>query len=500
MNNVVYKNASIVTGISVLERGLGFLYRIVLSRYIGAEGLGLYQVALSLYSLLQTLGAGGLPITLSRAIAKADGEGKKSGKLLSAGLLCTLLFTLPCCLFLWAFGEKLPFLFSGGESYPAARILLIGLCFACGYSVIRGYFWGQKRFLAASALEMAEEVVMVLLGVFLLRGVPSPAVGAERAAWALCIADICSFSLAFILLFLTGGRLYDPKKEIKPLLSAALPITTVRASGSLINSIISVLLPVMLVRAGATQGEAVSLLGVVSGMVLPVLFIPSTLIGSLALVLVPELSADYHKKNFTRLKANVVRGTRFACLVACALIPLFFVLGEELGQLAFASVKAGEIISKGCVILLPMSLTMISTSMLNSLGFERQAFLFFFIGAAGMLLCVLFFPFVCGVYAYVIGLGVNYALTATCNLVFLYKKLSPDKKRRGQVCVQAYLIPLLGILPLSLFGQLCLAVCHRFLGGIFPLLSTALFMAGATLFFYFAARQIPRPKLRKKEG
>ncbi len=490
MNTTVYKNASIVTGISVAERALGFLYRIVLSRYIGAEGLGLYQVSLSLYSLLQTFGSGGIPVTVSRSIAKAENE-KESGRILSAGLVCALSCSLPFCVILIAFGGKMPFLFSGGESFPASRILLFGLCFACSYSVVRGYFWGNKRFLAASLLEMTEEIVMVLLGLFLLRGVPSPAVGAERAALALCLADICSCTIAFLVLFLSGGRLRAPKNAVKPLFNAALPITSVRASGSLVNSIVAVLLPAMLVRAGATQGEALAQFGVVSGMVLPVLFIPATLIGSLALVLVPELSADFHKENFARLKGNISRGLRFSFLVACALVPLFFVLGEEVGLLAFASAQAGEIISKGCVILLPMSLTMISTSMLNSIGFEKQTFLFFFIGAAGMLLCVLLLPPLCGVYAYVVGMGVNYTLTAACNLFYLRKKLPTGKKGRGQVCVYDYLAPFLGILPLTLFGQLCLSLCYRFLGGLLAPIVTALFMAGGTALFYLLTRQIP---------
>lgn len=62
----VYTTASLVTALSVAERGLGFLYRIVLSRLIGAEGLGLYQVALSLFSVFLTLGTGGIPVTVSR--------------------------------------------------------------------------------------------------------------------------------------------------------------------------------------------------------------------------------------------------------------------------------------------------------------------------------------------------------------------------------------------------------------------------------------------------
>ncbi len=496
MNNTVYKNASIVTGLSVAERFLGFLYRIVLSRYIGAEGMGLYQVALSLFFLLQTLGAGGIPVTVSRTVAK---QKERGGAVLSAGLLSALLVTLPVCLLLWSLGNRVAFLFSGKESFSVLRILLLGLSFACCYAVVRGYLWGNKRFLAASMLEMTEEIAMVILGVFLLRGAPTPLVGAKRAAWALCIADVLSCLIAFILLFSTGGRLSRPQKELKPLFNAAMPITSVRLGGSLVNSAISVLMPAMLVRAGASQTEALSLFGVVSGMVLPVLFIPATLIGSLALVLVPELSADFHKKNFARLKGNIARGLRFAFLVACALIPFFFALGEEVGLLAFASQKAGEIISKGCLILLPMSVTMISTSILNSIGFERQTFLFFFIGAAGTFLSILILPPFCGVYAYVVGLGANYTLTAACNLFYLRKKLPIEGGTGGQVRVYALLTPLIGILPLTLFGQLLLLLFSSFLGSVLRVAATALFMGLSTLLFYLATRQISLPRKKREK-
>ena len=50
MKKNIYRTAAVVTGLSIAERALGFLYRIVLSRLIGAEGLGLYQVALSVFS------------------------------------------------------------------------------------------------------------------------------------------------------------------------------------------------------------------------------------------------------------------------------------------------------------------------------------------------------------------------------------------------------------------------------------------------------------------
>ncbi len=498
MKNAVYKNASIVTGLSIAERGLGFLYRIVLSRFIGAEGLGLYQVAHSIFLLLLTLTTGGIPITVSRMIAKCKAENDPKGEksVLSAGLALSLLLSLPFCAVFWLFGEKMTFLFSDPRSFEILKILLLGLCFSGVYAVIRGHFWGNKRFLTASLLEMTEEIAMVLVGVAMLGNVGSPLEGAQKAAWAMAIADILSCVAAVACFFVAGGKLCAPKKELKPLFNAAIPITSVRTSGSLVSSAVAVLLPAMLVKAGVSEGEALSLFGIVSGMVLPVLMIPSTLIGSLALVLVPELSEDYYRKNEERLRKNIRRGVRFAALVACALIPLFCVLGEDMGRIAFSSVVAGEIIAKSCVILLPMSLTMITTSMLNSIGFEKQTFLFFFLGAAALLSCILLLPPVCGVYAYVIGLGASYAVTAVFGLLFLGKQCPFLSKARGKVRVQPIFLSGSAILPLTLFGELCHAFFARFTGEVLCFLLTGGAITVATLAFYFFARLLSWDSLK----
>ncbi len=484
MKTTVYKNASIVTGLSVLERGLGFLYRIVLSRLIGGEGLGLYQVALSLFSLFLTLATGGIPITLSRMIAKAKAENDPQAekRAVSAGLVLSLLVALPCALLVWLLGDKMPFLFSDSRALSVLKILLVGLCFSSIYAVLRGYLWGNKRFLASSLLELSEETVMVIAGVFLLSGVPSPAVGATRAAWAVVISYALAALFSAIVFFAVGGRFAPPKAALKSVFNATLPITFVRGGGAIVGSAIAVLLPAMLLRAGVDSTDAIRQFGVVSGMVMPVLMIPATLIGSLALVLVPELSESYYKGDTAKLRRNISKGLRFSLLVACALTPFFFVLGEDLGKIAFSSALAGEMIRKSCPILIPMSLAMISSSMLNSLGFEKQTFLFYYLGAAALLLCVLFLPPLCGIYAYVIGLGASYTITALCNLLLLYKKCPIFEKSKGQVCVEFIFPALICILPVSILGQLCMGLFVRFLGEIPCVICSALVMGlGALL-------------------
>lgn len=501
LRTTAFATASIVTGLSVAERGLGFLYRIVLSHLLGGEGLGLYQVALSVFAVFLTVGTGGIPITVSRLISKSKAENNRRGEsgAVSAGVCACLLLTLPVCLLFGIFPRLASFLFTDERGVAVFRILLIGLCFSSLYAVFRGSFWGNQRFLLPSVLEIAEESVMVIAGILLLRNVQNATQGANLAAWAVVISYVFSFTASLLCFLFCGGKLSHPQKQLKPLFNAAIPITSVRASGSLVNSAVAVLLPAMLMRTGYSQTEALRLFGVVSGMAMPVLFIPSTIIGSISLVLVPKLSEDFYRKNTRRLHQNLQRGLLAALLISAFLIPFFHVLGKDLGLLAFSDALAGEFIQKGCLLLLPMSLTMISTAMLNSLGFEKQTFLFYFIGAAAMLLCILFLPALCGAYAYVLGLGASFILTALCNLIFLGKKcpdLFPNfKKLRGYVWKQPVFKALILILPISLIGGILHPLFCRIFGAVLSVLFSALCIAAVTVLIWCLSGILPVKRL-----
>ena len=495
--------ASAVTFLSIAERALGFLYRIVLSRLIGAEGLGLYQTALSLFAVFLTIGTGGIPITVSRLIAKSNAERNphSAHSVTAAGLLLSLLLTLPVCLILLPFAEKFTFLFSDSRTVPVFKILLLGLIFSSLYAVFRGSFWGNKEFLLPSVLELAEETVMVIVGVLLLQNVSSSELGAQKAAVAVIISYTFSFSASTLCFFLRGGKLSSPKKTLKPLFNATLPITSVRAGTSLVNSAISVLLPAMLIRSGISGTEAVSLLGIVSGMAMPVLFIPSTIIGALSLVLVPQLSEDFYAERKERLYVNIRRGLCAAAYVACFLLPFFYALGENLGALAFSEPLAGEFIRTGAPILLPMSLTMISTGMLNSMGFEKQTFLFHCLGDGATLLCVLIFPKYLGAHAYMLGLGAGFTVNAVCNLTALGKYCPFLYKARGQVRVQSIFHgvfkAVFAVLPLSLLGQFFLSVCLRYFGSLFAVIIAAALILLANFLFYLFFKILPVSAVKK---
>ncbi|MBQ7879323.1 MAG: oligosaccharide flippase family protein [Clostridia bacterium] len=323
LKNTVYTTAAVVTGLSVFKRGLGFLYRIVLSRLIGAEGMGLYQIAYSLFAVFLTLGAGGIPVTVSRLISKSKAERtpKAESAAVGAGALVALVFSLAVLVFILPIVDKSELLLTDARAEHILNVLSIGLIFSSVYAVLKGSFFGNQRFVLPSILELLEESVMTIAGVLLLQNATSAYDGAVKAAWAVVISYLFSFTAAVISFFVCGGKLTRPQPALKPLLSSAFPITSVRVGSSLVNSAISVLLPVMLIRAGFSNDDALKLFGVASGMALPMLMLPTTFIGSIATVLMPKMSEDFYAKRKKRLYTHLARGVNAALLIAMATMP-----------------------------------------------------------------------------------------------------------------------------------------------------------------------------------
>ena len=190
-------------------------------------------------------------------------------------------------------------------------------------------------------------------------------------------------------------------------------------------------MPFLLVKmCNLTDSEAVSLYGVAAGMAVPILFIPSSLIGSIAVVLAPELSENFYRNRTDMLKADVEKSLKAAILIALVLIPVLFALGESVGNILFSDELSGQIVKNSCFILLPMCLSMITNTILNSMNREKATLIYYFCGAAATLICIAALTPVIGIYSYITGLAASYVITAILNLRLL-KKLCPGIKIFG---------------------------------------------------------------------
>ena len=418
-----FKTVAIVTVFSISEKFLGFLYRIFLSRTIGSEGIGVYQVALSVFALLLTVCSSGTPVTVSRLITKYRAEGKhdRVNKVITAGISFTVLISLPICLIFFAFGKHFHFLFTDPRCMDIFLIVLPALIFNSVYSVLRGVFWGDKDFLPYSIIELLEEICMITVGIILINGVTDAYTGAFKAGVAVFVSYLFSFTLATITFFIRKHTLKNPRTEFKPLLTSALPITAMRTANSLTVSLISIILPARLVLAGYSSSKAMASFGAAMGQAIPLLFIPTTLIGSFTLVLIPEISENFYKKQDFYLKRDIEKAIKFTTFLTGLFIPVFFVCGEEIGILIFSSHECGSYLTASAFLMLFMGLSNVTTSMLNSMGLEHKTLVYFIISGIFMLICIWFLPMFLGTYALLVGFTFIYGLTTVLNLILLHK-------------------------------------------------------------------------------
>ncbi|MBR6737052.1 MAG: polysaccharide biosynthesis C-terminal domain-containing protein [Clostridia bacterium] len=231
-----------------------------------------------------------------------------------------------------------------------------------------------------------------------------------------------------------------------------------RTLTSLINTLIAVILPLRLVVSGFTQTEAMASFGELSGMSIPLIYIPSTLIGSIALVLVPELSDNYYRHSRVTLKNNVEKAVKCSVFISALIIPVFIAMGKEIGVLVYDNLNAGKYVQNASLIMLPMSVSLISTSMLNSLNLERKTLVYYLIGAFLLVLCIWFLPKYIGIYSLVIGLMISYLLTSVLNLKLIKKTLEYPPKYKAFI-----LLSVLLIIPTVLFCHLLKGIFIRFI-------------------------------------
>lgn len=471
-----FKTVAIVTVFSVCEKFLGFLYRIYLSRTIGAEGIGLYQVALSVFSLLLTITCSGTPITVSRLITKYRAENKSDNisKVITAGLLITVLVAFPVCLVFFIFGKNFSFLFADERCINIFLIVLPGLIFTSIYAVLRGVFWGTKDFLPYSIIELLEEICMIIAGIILIHFATDVYQGAFRAGVAVLISYLFSFTLASAVFFIRKNKLKNPKSEFKPLLKSALPITAMRTANSLAVSLVSIILPLRLINAGLTETQAMSSFGAAVGQAIPLLFIPTTLIGSFTLVLVPEISESFYRKRHFYLKRDVEKALKFTTFLTCLFIPVFFVFGEEIGILIFNGYECGKYLTASAFLMLFMSLSNITTSILNSMGFEHKTLIYYIISGIFMLASIWFLPQFISIYALLIGFTFIYGLTTILNLVLLNKHCEQKPKY-----LKFLFLAVILLVPTILFGAMLEKMLLSILGTFF----TFIVGAGAMVLF-----------------
>lgn len=420
----IFKSVAIITVFSILTRLLGFIFRIYLSRKIGAEALGIYQVSLSVLFVLLTLVSSGVPLIISRMVAsfRVSNDKKAEASLVSTSLLFSGIISIVLCLVVVIFQSLFKNLFTNESCMMILIILLPSLFFSSFYCVFRGALWGKDNYFALCVSELFEQVVKIILCVIFLGKTLSVLNSAISVAWAFTLSCVASAIFVMVLYFIYGGRLSKPSNIYKSLIKQSAPITGIRVASSFIQPLVAFMIPNRLVKLGYTNAQALSIYGIAIGMTLPLLYLPNTLIGSLSTALIPDISMAVAENNTNHIEKRIQSSLTFAIFVSSIAVPVYIGLGEMIGQFLYADVLSGALLMKSAWIMIPMGITNITSALLNSLGYEIKSFINYIFGAVVMFSCIWFLTTFTGINSLSIGLGLCSIITSILNVRMLKQK------------------------------------------------------------------------------
>ncbi len=373
----------ILTFTSIASQLLAFVYRILLSRLVGSEVLGLYQLIIPVYAVLMSVTAVGLTVSASNLSARyhALGNLKAVWQLIRRCLLLFFLLLLPAAAAVLLFSDAISVYLLGDARTQLGLILLLPCITLTGVENLhKHYFYGTGNVRPPAAVELAEQfirsgAVLSLLVIFLPQS-PERAVGLIVTGMVLC--EVFS-SVTLVLLYrrrmgpphTLSGRGEASKVLNRRIRSVAVPVGATALLGNLMASANSVIIPQRLVAGGMEISAAMSSFGILFGMTLPMLFLPSAFIGALSLVLTPKLAENSALKRSGEIRRLIYKSLLTTSVLILPAMAVLVVLGPSIAQFLFREPSAGDYI-------LPLSLgTVLSCyqavlgSSLNGMGRQK---------------------------------------------------------------------------------------------------------------------------------
>lgn len=352
------KGTMILLAAGLVTRVLGFINRIVIARFIGEEGVGLYMMAFPTMILVVTITQLGLPVAISKNVAEAEAKGDtaKIKKILVVSLATTIslsiVFTPALILLAPLLSDTL---FTDERTkLPLMAIAPIVPIIAVS-SVIRGYFQGRQNMKPAAYSQMIEQVVRISLialmtKAFLPYGIEYAAAGAMLAAVIGELASLLYLMTTFKLKkkfrvrkqffkFVSSG-----KSTFNELMTVALPTTGSRMIGSVAWFFEPIVVAQSLALAGVAAAAATKQYGALTGFAMPLLMLPSFITYSLSTSLVPAISEANSQNNMRLIEYRLQQALRFAFITGGLAVVVLYVLSDQLMEVMYGSSSGSHFI------------------------------------------------------------------------------------------------------------------------------------------------------------
>ena len=373
----IFYSALLLTGVNLLLRFVGTSFQVYLSGRIGAEGIGLLQLTMSVGSMAMVAGMAGIRTTTMYLTAEEIGTGHKQN--LSHVLSVCLRYSILCstvvgvCVYCLA-----PFIaekwIGNKDVLDALRLFAVFLPISCLSGVMSGYFTGANRIGTLAAVEVTEQLFSMLCTIILLglwaghdpgRSCQSVVLGGCMGA---CLTLIC-----LIILRMLERANTDAKTPMaRRLANTAIPLAIADDLRTGISTVENLIVPKRLALYPATQ-SALGDFGTISGMVFPILMFPTAILFGLAELLIPELARCRAAGSQRRIHYLVTKSLRVALLYGCICGGILYLSAGSLSIKLYNNEDAGRYLKWFSLLAVMLYCDLITDAMIKGLGEQKAS-------------------------------------------------------------------------------------------------------------------------------
>ncbi len=420
-------NAEVLIVTSVFMRLVSMLFNVWLTNKIGSEGMGLFSLVLSVYSLATTLAVSGISLSATRLVSEemARNSGKGVRRAVFTCCMYSLCFGLLSFTLLNIFGKYIAANFLCDiRTLPSLKILAFSLPFISVSSCLCGYFSAVRRVVKNSVTGILEQFLRIFFTVAVFSVFSSG--GVEEAM----IAVSSGIVFSEVLSFLTSFFLYlsDTKRNLRRekapasrditsrMVKMSLPVAFSAYIRSALVTLEHILIPARLSHGGIDRGNALSSYGIITGMVFPIIFFPLAFLSAASGLLIPELTRYKALGQSKRIDYVVNRYFRLSVIFSVAVSGIFIYFSDILGNMIYGSEETGKYIKMFAALIPIMYLDNSADAILKGLGEQVASMRYNIVDALVSVILVYFLLPPLGINGYLITVFVCELLNASLSI------------------------------------------------------------------------------------
>lgn len=315
-----------------LTKILGMIIKIVMSRMIDTEGLGLYMLILPTFSLFIGIAQFGMPIAFSKLVAE---QTKNNKRLFSSIIPITLIINVILIVVIILIAPILSNVFLHEKRvYLGILAMALVIPFTSISSICRSYFFGIQKMFPHVLSNLVEDIVRLIL---MIVGIPFFIdKGLEYAVCFIILSNVISEGVSILILFFflpknvnfTKQDLTPKKSYMRDLLSIGIPNTTGRLIGNIGYFLEPIILTSALLMVGYSNNYITIQYGIISGYVIPILLLPSFFTLAISQALLPIVTKEYATGNIINTKKKIMLALKLSLAIGIPVTILLVLFPE----------------------------------------------------------------------------------------------------------------------------------------------------------------------------